>query len=432
MALSAAEQYLLELINRARLDPAGEAARFGISLNAGLPAGQLTTQSRQVLAPNQMLEQAAIGHSQWMLAADVFSHTGSGGSTPTTRAAQQGYYATSVGENVAWRGASFGINLDAIISVQYQDFFLSAGHRANLLYEGYREVGVAQERGLFASGGYNFDASMVTTLFGTTGSKVMLTGVSYNDTNRDGFYSIGEGVAGISFTAQGLTTRTATAGGYVLSLTTGPSVAVTGLVGNLSFSMQVGMNNGNVKLDIVNGTTALSSGDITLVSGINNVTLLGNAALKATGSAAANVIKGNSGGNILDGGTGNDTINGMGGNDNLIGRNGNDTLSGDAGGDRLSGGAGNDLLSGGVGADRFVFGRAEGNDRITDFSLAAQDRLVFDDALWSLSSLTRAQVVTNFAHVVVGGVVFEFSPSDSVTLTGVTTLAGLADALQII
>ena len=36
MTLSAAEQYLLELINRARLNPAAEAARYGIDLNAGL------------------------------------------------------------------------------------------------------------------------------------------------------------------------------------------------------------------------------------------------------------------------------------------------------------------------------------------------------------------------------------------------------------
>ena len=38
------EQYLLELINRARADPGAEAARLGISLNQGL-AFQVSTNS---------------------------------------------------------------------------------------------------------------------------------------------------------------------------------------------------------------------------------------------------------------------------------------------------------------------------------------------------------------------------------------------------
>ena len=37
------EQLMLELINRARMDPAGEAARQGISLNQGLAAGTIST-----------------------------------------------------------------------------------------------------------------------------------------------------------------------------------------------------------------------------------------------------------------------------------------------------------------------------------------------------------------------------------------------------
>lgn len=35
------EQYLLELINRARADPGAEAARLGISLNQGLSPGTI-------------------------------------------------------------------------------------------------------------------------------------------------------------------------------------------------------------------------------------------------------------------------------------------------------------------------------------------------------------------------------------------------------
>ena len=56
MALQTAqEQLVLELINRARLDPAAEAARFGIALNEGLPAGTISTAAKQPLAMDDAL-----------------------------------------------------------------------------------------------------------------------------------------------------------------------------------------------------------------------------------------------------------------------------------------------------------------------------------------------------------------------------------------
>ena len=78
MTLIAAEQFLLELINRARLDPVVEAARNGIDLNEGLAAGTITAGAKQVLVSNDLLERAAVLHSQFMIDADIFSHTGAG------------------------------------------------------------------------------------------------------------------------------------------------------------------------------------------------------------------------------------------------------------------------------------------------------------------------------------------------------------------
>jgi len=147
MALSAAEQYLPELINRARLEPLAEAARYGISLNTGLQPGQLGAQARQVLAPNALLENAAVGHSQWMLAADVFSHTGSGGSSPFDRMTAQGYSYASAGENISWRGTTGLINLETAIGQQHQDLFISPGHRTPILCERYPRDGLRQGRG---------------------------------------------------------------------------------------------------------------------------------------------------------------------------------------------------------------------------------------------------------------------------------------------
>ncbi|OYU37675.1 MAG: hypothetical protein CFE33_19865 [Pseudorhodobacter sp. PARRP1] len=433
MALTAAEQYLLELINRARLDPAGEAARYGIDLNAGLAAGTVTTASKQVLAPNAMLENAAIGHSQWMLNADVFSHTGSGGSSAAQRVTAAGYGWSNVGENLSWRGTSGTIDLNGAIATHQQDLFLSAGHRANMLNDAYQEVGLAQERGLFTLNGQNYDSSMLTEVFGRpAAATVFLTGVVYSDTNRDAFYSIGEGVGGATFTAQSHSTSSAAAGGYALALTPAASVAVTGQVGTLSYSFSVGMGSGNVKVDIVNQNTVLSSGTITLGLGLNNVTLLGNAALNAGGNGNANVLTGNVGSNRLSGGAGNDVLSGMNGNDYLVGGIGHDTLSGGNGADRVDGGGGNDLLSGGAGGDVFIFADNFGRDTVSGFSRAAGDRLAFDDAIWGGTVLTAQQVVAQFAHVVAGGVAFEFSANEVITLTGLTTTVGLADALMIV
>lgn len=450
MALSAAEQYLLELINRARLEPLAEAARYGISLNAGLQVGQLGAQARQVLAPNALLENAAVGHSQWMLAADVFSHTGSGGSSPFDRMTSQGYSYASAGENISWRGTTGVINLEAAIGQQHQDLFLSPGHRTNILGESYREIGIGQERGAFAYGSTTYDSSMLTEVFGRSGNQVFLTGVAYTDTNRDGFYSIGEGRADVSFTAQGVTGTTAAAGGYALALTAGTGVRVQGAAGALSFSFSIGMAVGNVKLDVVDGNTLLSSGNIGLGSGINNLRLLGTAALQATGNAAANAMTGNAAANTLNGMAGADRISGGGGNDYLLGGFGNDTLSGNAGADRLLGLADNDVLSGGAGADRldggagtdtlaggadrdsFVFLDGFGLDRVTDFSVAAREALIFDDALWVGTTLSATQIVAQFASVVAGSVQFAFSPDDVVVLAGVTTTTGLEAFVQII
>jgi hypothetical protein len=73
MTLTAAEQYLIELINRARLDPGAEAKRYGLDLNADVTQHRITTAAKQVLAPDQTLEKAAVAHSDWMLQANTFS-----------------------------------------------------------------------------------------------------------------------------------------------------------------------------------------------------------------------------------------------------------------------------------------------------------------------------------------------------------------------
>src|SRR5438874_5122712 len=80
--LSAGEQYLLELVNRARANPAAEAARYGVDLNEGLPAGTLSGAPAQPLAPEDRLQAAAAGRLGYLAGIARLSHAGPDGGTP--------------------------------------------------------------------------------------------------------------------------------------------------------------------------------------------------------------------------------------------------------------------------------------------------------------------------------------------------------------
>ena len=91
MPATALEQMLLELINRARLDPAAEAARFGIDLNEGVPSNQIISPvSKQPLAMNETLLLVARAHSQDMIDRDYFEHDTPEGVTASQRIANAG------------------------------------------------------------------------------------------------------------------------------------------------------------------------------------------------------------------------------------------------------------------------------------------------------------------------------------------------------
>lgn len=416
MALTANEQYLLELMNRARLDPAGEAARMGIGLNDGLAAGTISASAKQVLAPNALLKAAATKHSLWMLSADIFSHTGQGGTDPGDRITAQGYDWMSFGcaENIAYIGSTATVTIAGVIEQLNKALFLSAYHRLNLMWGAMSETGLGAELGQFRDGSTNYNAVLLTEDFGTQSTAHFLTGVAYEDADKNHFYGVGEGQGGITFLAQGKATWTASAGGYALGLTSGSAVAVTGSAGGTAFALTLDMSLGNVKLDLVSGKTFYTSGDIVLGTGVNNALLLGVDSLDATGNGARNVLTGNKGANLLEGKAGNDALHGAGG------------------ADLLNGGQGDDRLGGGTGADRFVFDDGTGSDRVRDFSLAQGDRLLLDDALWGGSVLSTRAIVSQFGAIVTGAAQLDFGGGDIVHLTGVTTLNGLSGAIDLI
>lgn len=261
---TAYEQYVLELVNRARGNPGAEAARLGIGLNDGLAAGTLSNSPQQPLVFNPKLIAAAQGHSAWMLANNNFSHTGANGSSPGDRMGTAGYGFTgswSWGENIAIQYGSGTVPSQATSAALEAMLFKSPEHRTNILNAKFREVGIG-----VAGGTYQGQSAVDATQdFAFSGSGSFLTGVAYTDLNGDGFYEPGEGLGGLSVQVKsgtGTTYQTTTwdAGGYQLKLPAGAyQVAFSG--GALATPVTKTANAGsqNLELDLVRapgGTTA--------------------------------------------------------------------------------------------------------------------------------------------------------------------------------
>ena len=260
---SAYEQYALELLNRARQNPLAEAARYGIDLNEGLPAGTISSAPKQPLAFNDALLEAARLHAQDMLDNDFFDHVSSDGRTLVDRVTEVGYPALGVGENLAVRWTSGGsVDLVDFIAQMHQSLFVNAdvdgrGHRRNLLDGNFKEEGGGVEQGLFSPDGPGttaFNAVMYVQNFGQRPGDSFLTGVAYRDLDGDQFYSVGEGIGALTVTAVGaqtFSTQTTPAGGYNLRLPAGTyTVTVTGAGLSGAIVVQnVVIGSQNVKLD---------------------------------------------------------------------------------------------------------------------------------------------------------------------------------------
>ena len=220
--MTAAEQYFVELVNRARLDPQGEAARLGTPLNDG--GTSISSAPKQALATHVSLAEAAEAHSGDMLDRNYFSHTAPSpdpfGSTPSDRAQTFGYDGVA-GENIAYRGSSGPVDLDtAMVDRLHQDFWESKGHRSGMMADDnrLREVGIGLVRGRFTSRGSTFNTAMVTEKFGYSNSgRLYITGVVYDDADsgagNNEFYDIGEGVGGGSIAAVNVSTGQTIDGG---------------------------------------------------------------------------------------------------------------------------------------------------------------------------------------------------------------------------
>lgn len=247
--LSAEEQLIVELINRARFDPDAEVDRLNDDLS-----DDSSSASVQALAVVKTLSDAAEAHSEDMDDRNFFSHTDPDGGLPWDRAADAGHSTTFVGENIGWIGSTNpNFNAQVRAEAHHANLWSSDGHQENLLGSAWSEIGLGYDYG--SHQGYN-GSTFVTELFSDTG-KTYLTGVVIDDKDSDEFYDIGEGQGDVRITAVDAddnvyTTSTWDAGGYSLALPAG-SYRVMFEGGDLDkpYETNVTIGGENVKLDVI-------------------------------------------------------------------------------------------------------------------------------------------------------------------------------------
>ncbi|WP_295551257.1 calcium-binding protein [uncultured Pseudacidovorax sp.] len=209
------------------------------------------------------------------------------------------------------------------------------------------------------------------------------------------------------------------------------------------------VENANEGADVVQ-----SSVTHTLSANVENLTLIGTAAINGAGNALDNVLIGNSANNTLTGGNGNDTIDGGTGNDTMLGGAGNDTyyvnvatdvvtesanegvdmvistvtytlgnnvenlilngtsaingtgnslnnlLTGNSAGNTLTGGGGNDTIDGGAGNDTLVGGAGDDTYIVDSASdVVTENASEGVDTVRSSVTLTLASNVENLVLI---------------------------------
>ena len=426
MPTSANEQYLLELINDARMNPLGDAARY-ISSYTAATSSQADVQSAltqfgvdgarllaafQALTPSQpvafsdVLTGGALAHNQAMIATDTQAHQTTGEAGLAARLTNEGYAFRSAGENIyaysedpLFAQAAFMVDWGGDASSGGMQ--APAGHRVNEMNSSYREIGLSIVDTTQTSS-TSVGPEVVTEDFATTGTAgSFLLGVAYDDIDKNGFYSVGEGVAGLTVSVGGATTTSTASGGYTLATSLVGTQTVTlsgaGLAGTVQVKMALTDTSGNglnAKLDVIDGAILHLSNSGVVTGAVSTIAALGLQALTiAEGDAIGRTLIGNDGGDTLTGGAGNDVI------------------TGGAGNDVIDGGLGTNTLDGGTGINTIVF----------DFASTAAT-IAQTGSYWTISAQGVTDTVANFAK-------FQFTDK---TLTALTATAALTTSVTLV
>lgn len=248
--LTAEEQLIVELVNRARMDPTGEIARQD---GEGFASG-VTAAPKEALAVVSTLTQAARDHSEDMDNRDYFAHTNLDGESPGDRAVDAGHSTRFVGENLGWVGSTrTSFDQQDRAEFHHAGLWESDGHQQNMMSDRWSEIGVGYDYGDYR--GYS-GSTFVTEKFSDTG-KTYLTGVVIEDDDGDEFYDMGEGQGAVRITAEGsdgtlFATSTWDSGGYSLELPPGTyTVTFEGGEMDMPYQTTVTIGGENVKLDVI-------------------------------------------------------------------------------------------------------------------------------------------------------------------------------------
>lgn len=334
------------------------------------------------------LNDAAEDHSQWMIDADKFSHTGAGGSSHTARVRDANFDLSGswrIAENIAWQSVRGAPGLaDDVINL-HDALMNSSGHRANILNPNLEVIGIGIERGDYKG----WDGIFVTQNFAAT----------------DGT---------LRYDSRG-TTEPDPLPPQPVPPSEDEDQNLAGTGGNDKLKGQAG-----------NDTLTGNGGNDTLLGGGDDDRLNGNAGHdKLKGGSGDDELRGGSGQDKLIGNSGNDRLFGDGDNDTLKGGSGNDqlyggaqddSLNGGSGNDTLDGGQGNDVLKGGSNTDVFVFANGHGHDRIADFN-AKNDLEKID--LSGLSGFDDFQDVQDAANQTGRHVTIDTGDDSSILLSNV-------------
>lgn len=286
---TAFEQAILEYVNQARMNPAGEfevalgdaesdIARAVEYFGVDVEAFRTQMEAYDPVAPlawNGALATAALTHTEGMIEQDSQSHRLEGEASLGERITEAGYTGWSnVGENIYayTKNPLFG-HAGFMIDWGYDDADFengslrddwqtigdgiqdAAGHRVSIMSANYTDIGIgvlAEEDSSTSVGPY-----VLTQNFGGTfaSAPAQLLGVFIDDADGDDFYDIGEGRGGVTVTATGdagiFTTTTWDSGGYQMELAAGEYTVVfsgvDGAEGSASYEITVGSE--NIKLD---------------------------------------------------------------------------------------------------------------------------------------------------------------------------------------
>lgn len=375
-------------------------------------------------------------HSVWMLEQDIFSHTGTGNSTPTARMVAADFDLSGswrTAENIAIQSIRGAAGYADDVADLHTALMNSAGHRANILNPDLKYIGIGIEVGDFDYTSGTWKSVIVTQNFANTQGSVDLDVASPSAIVGDNSANVLVGTAGNDqiLGLAGDDDIDGSEGDDVIDAGAGDDKVQSGRGADA-----IHLGDGNDYVRVGGGVEKFVGGAgkdyisyLSSSSGVR-VDLESN---EVSGSWASNdeiegfesVAGSRTGDDTLLGTSGSNTLRGYGGDDKLYGRSGSDKLEGGDGADYLDGGHGTDILTGGAGADTFHFDKGEDKDRITDFQNNI-DRIELDDFTFA-----AGKTAFDFATQVGSDVVFDFGGGDVLTVDDATIAQLLNDVFLV-